>query len=152
MREVAIHGRLLQNMRATCGLTLEGRKMRTLLATSVALLLAASSAWAASITGSWQGSGRVTLNGGQIETVRCRVSYEAGSGRTFVISATCAHSNGIFKQTGRVVQINDSTYTGRLYSDDYGVAGDLKIRVSGSRQTVTATSDNGSASLTLSRQ
>jgi len=126
--------------------------MRTFLAISAALMLTASAAWAASIEGNWQGSGRVKLSGGQVENVRCRVSYEASTGRTFVITATCAHSNGIFKQSGRVVQINDSTYTGRLYSDQYGVAGDLSVRVSGSRQTVTAKSNNGSATLTLSRQ
>ena len=126
--------------------------MRTILAIFLTLPLASGAAWAASITGSWQGSGKVRLSGGQVENVRCRVSYEEGTGRTFVISATCAHSNGIFKQSGRVVQINDSTYTGRLYSDQYGVAGDLSVRVSGSRQTVTAKSDRGSATLTLSRQ
>jgi hypothetical protein len=126
--------------------------MRTFLTTFLTLLLGANAAWAASIAGNWQGSGRVKLSGGQVENVRCRVSYEESTGRTFVITATCAHSNGIFKQSGRVVQINDSTYTGRLYSEQYGVAGDLSVRVSGSRQTVTATSKNGSATLSLSRQ
>lgn len=126
--------------------------MRTLLAIWMALVLGAGAAWAASIEGNWSGSGQVRLRGGQIETVRCRVNYQAGSGRTFVITATCAHSNGIFKQSGRVVQIGDNDYTGHVYSDQYGVAGELSIRVSGDKQTLTAKSDNGSATITLSRQ
>lgn len=116
------------------------------------LCAAGGASAAASIEGNWQGSGTIRLSGGQVEKVRCRVNYRAGTGRTFVISASCAHSNGMFKQTGRVVRLNDSSYTGRLYSEQYGVAGDLSIRVSGNRQTVTATSERGAATLNLSRK
>lgn len=126
--------------------------MRTLVAMATALLVGVGTVWAASIEGSWHGSGQVRLKGGHVENVRCRISYEAGSGRTFVISATCAHSNGIFKQSGRVVQVSDTSYTGHVYSDQYGIAGDLSIKVSGSRQTLTAKSERGSATLTLNRQ
>jgi len=107
---------------------------------------------AASIEGSWAGGGTVRLKDGGVEKVRCRVKYEPGTGKTFVLYANCAHSNGTFQQSGRVVQRSSSQYTGRLYSEQYSVSGDVSIKVSGSRQTVTAVSPKGSATLTLRKQ
>lgn len=126
--------------------------MRFFLAFIMTLAVCTVTASAASIEGNWQGNGTVRLSGGQLEKVRCRVRYEAGTGRTFVMFATCAHSNGIFKQTGRVVKLSESSYTGRLYSDQYGVAGEVSVRLNGNRQTVTATSAQGTATFNLSRQ
>lgn len=107
---------------------------------------------AASIEGSWSGSGTVRLTEGGTEAVRCRIRYEKGSGRTFVLHVTCAHSNGTFKVSGRIVQLNGSQYSGRLYSDQYSVAGDVGISVSGTRQTLTAKSKKGSATVKLTKQ
>lgn len=107
---------------------------------------------AAPIAGSWAGNGSVKLKTGQTEKVRCRIRYENGSGRTVVLYVTCSHANGIFKVSGRVVKINGTYYTGRLYSEQYGTAGDVGITVKGNRQTVKAKSTQGVATVILNRQ
>lgn len=109
-------------------------------------------ALAASISGTWSGNGTVNLNTGEKEVVRCRIRYEEGSGNTFVLHVTCAHSNGTFQQSGRVVQLSANSYSGRLYSDQYDVSGDVTIIVSGNRQTITAKSAKGTAYLVLTRR
>ena len=112
----------------------------------------AGHAQAASIDGTWSGAGKVTLKNGSVESVRCRIRYEPGGGRTFVIHANCAHANGIFKQSGRIVQKTPNSYSGRLYSDQFGVSGNISIAVRGNKQTLTAVSANGRASVSLSKR
>ncbi len=107
---------------------------------------------AASIVGSWSGGGSVKLTSGQVEKVRCRIRYEKGSGRTVVLYVKCAHSNGTFQVSGRIVKLSNSYYSGRLYSEQYGTAGDVGVSVSGNRQTVTAKSSKGTATVMLTKQ
>lgn len=123
-----------------------------LLAIAFGAFAGAEAAKAAPIAGSWSGNGAVKLNSGDVENVRCRIRYENSTGRTVVLHVTCAHSNGTFKVSGRIVKLNESRYSGRLYSDQYGVAGNVSVSVSGSRQTLTAKSPKGSATVTLTRQ
>jgi len=107
---------------------------------------------AASIVGSWKGNGSVRLTSGQVEGLRCRIRYEQGSGRTVVLYVTCAHSNGTFEVSGRIVKLSNSYYSGRLYSEQYGTAGNVGIRVNGNRQTLKAKSSKGSATVILTKQ
>jgi len=107
---------------------------------------------AASIVGSWSGGGSVKLMSGQVEKIRCRIRYEKGSGRTVVLYVKCAHSNGSFQVSGRIVKLSNSYYSGRLYSEQYGTAGDVDVSVSGNRQTVTAKSSKGTATVILTKQ
>jgi len=129
--------------------------MRATLSSSLALALGifafSGLANAASIDGSWSGGGTVRLKEGGVEKIRCRIKYEPGSGKTYVLYANCAHSNGTFKQSGRVVKRSGSLYTGRLYSDQYNVSGDLNITVSGKKQIINAKSPKGSARITLTK-
>ena len=118
----------------------------------IGLAAGAVGADAASVTGSWAGSGKVKLKTGQVEPIRCRIRYEESSGRTFVMTVNCAHANGTFKQSGRVVKKSASRYTGRLYSQEYGVSGDISITVNGKSQTLRAKSAKGTASITLRRK
>lgn len=107
---------------------------------------------AASIIGSWKGNGSVRLTSGQVERIRCRMRYEQGSGRTVVLYITCAHANGTFEVSGRIVKISNSSYSGRLYSEHYNTAGDVRITVRGNRQTLKAISAKGTATVFLTRQ
>lgn len=109
-------------------------------------------AQAGSITGAWQGDGLVKLTSGRAEKIRCRLQYEAGSGRTFVVQVTCSHANGIFRTTGRIVKLSDSRYSGRLYSEQHDVAGEVSINVNGSRQLIRAVSSKGTATVNLTRR
>lgn len=122
-----------------------------LLAAALSLPLATSASAAANIIGSWKGRGSVKLTSGHVEPVSCSVRYESGdsSGKTYVLHATCATTAGTFQQSGRVVKRSGSSYTGRLYSDQYSVSGDVSISISGTRQTVRVSSPKGSGSLSL---
>lgn len=131
--------------------------MRHVIAIIVAYLLpvmafvAVAAEQAASVEGNWSGGGTVVLKSGQKEPVRCRINYEKSTGRTFVISANCAHANGTFQQSGRIVKVSENSYSGRLYSDQYSVSGDISIAVNGNSQTLTATSEKGQATLVLKK-
>jgi len=107
---------------------------------------------AASVEGSWSGSGTVRLKTGQVEPIRCRIKYEASTGRTFVMTVNCAHANGTFKQSGRIVKKSSSRYTGSLYSKDYGVSGNITISVNGRSQTLSAKSAKGTARIKLNKR
>ena len=130
--------------------------MRYIFASMIAavftIALVVDTAKAGPITGAWRGNGLVKLTSGKAERIRCRIRYEQGSGRTFVVHVTCAHAHGTFKTSGRVVKRSNTRYTGRLYSEQHDVAGDVSISVNGSRQHIKATSSKGSATVTLTRQ
>lgn len=108
-------------------------------------------AQADAIVGNWSGSGTVRHDGGT-DAVRCRVSYNKGTGRTYEVYANCAHPNGTFKQSGRVVDRGGNRYTGRVYSDQYQVTGSVTVSVRGNSQSISVNSPRGSAKLTLRRQ
>lgn len=122
------------------------------LALALGLPATASAASAASIAGSWSGRGTIRLASGQIEPVSCSVRYEKSTGRTYLLHARCSTTAGVFEQSGRVVQRSSSNYSGRLYSDEYAVSGDLNISLSGSSQTVRISSPKGSGSLKLRKR
>lgn len=130
--------------------------MRNLVIGCLALVMGvaagAASATAASVDGSWKGSGTVKLKTGQVERLSCNIKYEKSTGRTYVMRVRCAHTNGIFNQSGRIVKKGKSTYTGSLYSKDYGVSGDISIRVNGRSQTLSAKSAKGTARITLRKK
>ena len=122
------------------------------LALALGLPLTASVASAASIVGSWSGRGTIRLTSGQVEPVSCSVKFEKSSGRTFLIHARCSTTAGIFEQSGRIVKRSSGKYSGRMYSDQYAVSGDLNISVSGKIQTVRISSSKGSGSIKLRKR
>lgn len=107
---------------------------------------------AASIEGAWSGEGTVKLKAGGLEKIRCRIRYEKSTGRTFLVHVACAHTGGTFKVTGRIVELSPSSYSGRMYSDQYEVSGDVTVSMSGNSQTVKANSAKGTATMTLTKQ
>lgn len=126
--------------------------LSSLLAVMLGMVMLVDTAAAAPITGAWRGNGLVKLTSGHAERIRCRIRYEKGSGRTFVVHVSCAHAHGTFQTSGRVVKLSNTRYTGRLYSEQHDVAGDVSISVNGSKQHIRATSSKGSATVTLTRQ
>lgn len=119
---------------------------------ALALVSFAAPSFAGPIEGGWKGSGRAKLKGGQVEPVSCRLSYSKDTGRTYLVNVNCSHSAGTFHVTGRVVEQSSTKYTGRLYSDQYSVAGNVSINVNGNVQTITAVSERGTARLKLRKQ
>jgi hypothetical protein len=105
------------------------------------------------LAGSWSGGGSVQPVDGDKEVVRCRITYKKDIGRTYLIHAICSVPGiGRYEQTGRVVKVSNTRFTGRLYSDQYSVTGNVAISVSGSRQTISISSPNGTGRLTMSKR
>lgn len=104
------------------------------------------------IIGSWHGGGTAKPANGQAEPVRCRVTYSASVGRSFELSANCAHAAGAFEQRGRVVSLGGNRYTGRIYNQQYNATGEVSVSLRGRQQVVTVTSELGTANMTLNKR
>ena len=114
--------------------------------------------------GSWSGSGKMRLEGGRSETLRCRANYvERGGGNAVGISLRCASQANrvelranLTSNSGRVNgdweerEFNASgsasgTATGNHISlaiNGGGLTGSLSLTTSGTRQTVSISTEN----------
>jgi hypothetical protein len=125
--------------------------MRHALILSLIVLSAAftsAPAAAASLEGSWRGSGIVSHRG-TADAVRCRVSFARVSAKSFAVSSQCATETGRYDVSGRVVSSGANRYFGLVQGQ--GLSGRAVIVQHGNRLSVTVTSRRGSATLTLSR-
>ncbi len=107
---------------------------------------------AASIDGTWSGSGFVKPDDGPREKVRCRITYSRSGKKLFDVRATCATSSNKIRQTGEVLMVSPSRYVGDFYNSEYDVSGRVRVKVSGSRQTVSFRSKSGHGRVTLRRR
>ncbi|MBC8013073.1 MAG: hypothetical protein H7X74_03160 [Methyloceanibacter sp.] len=120
-----------------------------LIVSLVALSAAFTSALAAaSLEGSWRGSGIVSHRG-TADAVRCRVSFSRVTAKSFGVSAQCATDTGRYDVSGRVVGSGANRYFGLLQGQ--GVSGQVVIVQHGNRLSVTVTNRRGSAKFSLSR-
>lgn len=106
---------------------------------------------AASLAGSWSGSGWVSFSNGNKEKARCRASY-SGSGGAYTITATCATASGKASQTAKVYKVSGTSYKGSFFNSEYNVRGSIRVNVSGNSQSVSLSGDGASAQLSLSRR
>lgn len=107
---------------------------------------------AAELTGTWSGSGTVTLANGAREKARCRASYIAAGGRTYAMSATCATASAKVSQTAILSQNTKNRFGGTFYNPEFGVTGRIRIIVSGKRQTVYLSGSAGHATFSMQRR
>jgi hypothetical protein len=125
--------------------------MRQILILSFIVLGAAFTpalAAAATIEGSWRGSGIVSHRG-SADAVRCRVRFSRATAQSFGVSAQCATDTGRYDVSGRVVSQGGSRYSGWVTTNNQG--GLAVIVQHGNRLSVTVKSRRGSAKLSLSR-
>jgi hypothetical protein len=104
-----------------------------------------------SLEGSWKGGGWVSVVGGSRERAHCQVHYSAANGAQYSLTATCATDSGKASQTARIHKAGEHAYKGQFYNAEYDVTGQIRVIVHGNKQTVTLTSDSGTALLTLTR-
>ena len=107
---------------------------------------------AASLGGSWTGTGIIRTITGDAEKARCRVSYSKVSESSYQLNAKCASTSGKAIQTATVRPIGKNLYSGTFHNTEYNASGKVTITLSGNRQTVSMTSNQGSATLTLRRK
>ena len=67
------------------------------------------------------------------------------------MSATCATPSGKVSQSASLHQTTANSYSGNFHNTEFNVSGTIRIRVSGRSQSVSLSSDSGSASFSLSK-
>lgn len=107
---------------------------------------------AAELSGTWSGSGTVTLASGAKEKTRCRATYNHAGGRSYAMSATCATSSAKVSQTAILSQNTANRFGGTFYNPEFGVTGRIRVILSGKRQTVYLTGGAGYATISMQRQ
>ena len=100
------------------------------------------------IEGWWRGSGIVTYRNGA-DIVQCRVKYTRATAQSFAVSSLCATESGHYELTGRVINVGGNRHTGWVQQGNQ--SGRLTLVQHGNRLSVTVTSRQGSARLTLAR-
>src|SRR5687768_1631121 len=104
------------------------------------------------LSGSWSGSGSVTLASGATERIRCRATYEvAPSGNTFQQSLRCTSDSYNFDLRSSVVRSGDAV-SGTWSETSRNVTGGIAGRVSGSQIQAMIQGPAFPASLTLATQ
>ena len=118
-----------------------------------ALLLCASlttvRAEPGSIAGLWSGSGTVGYRG-QVDRVFCRSRFAKTSAKSFSVSSVCTTENGRYDIAGHVTSTGGGRYRGTVMSNN--VSGRVTLFYSGRQMSVTVTSQQGSAQMTLARR
>ena len=121
-------------------------------ATMVQLPGQSFAASAASIKGNWVGTGQVKLQSGNQERVSCRVKYGRIAGQEFSVVARCATSGTHIDQSGQLKRLSADRYVGNIHNEQFNVTARVTVTVSGGRQTVSISSNQGSATLRLKRR
>jgi hypothetical protein len=105
----------------------------------------------AGLGGSWSGGGWVDFASGSRERARCRARYTATSATSYSVYATCATPSGSVTQAATLRKAGAYSYVGSFYNSQYNVSGSIRVTLRGNSQSVTLSSQSGSASLSLSR-
>jgi hypothetical protein len=115
--------------------------------------ITASSALAqqASLLGAWSGTGRMVLPSGDVERVRCRVSFRQRSSRTFGMSAVCATASTRIAQVASLWRVSANSFHGQFFNREYDISGSIQITVRGNRLWASLSGGGGSGTIRLSR-
>lgn len=103
------------------------------------------------LAGSWSGGGSVSFATGKKESARCRASFSKSGGSSYEMNATCATPSGKVSQSASLQKLTANSYSGSFHNAEYNVSGSIRIRVNGNSQSVSLSSDSGSANFQLSR-
>ena len=101
----------------------------------------------AHFAGNWSGNGKITVQNGTSERIRCRSSNSA-SGNGLNLSMRCASDSYTFN-LGSEITADGSNVSGSWNETSRGVVGSLSGKISGSNITATATSVGVTAALSI---
>ena len=103
----------------------------------------------AHLTGSWSGQGKITVQNGSSERIRCRGTYRAGeSGARLALSLRCASDSYKFELASDITY-DGGNITGSWNETTRQVYGQLAGRVAGSNISAQASAVGFSASLSI---
>jgi hypothetical protein len=107
-------------------------------------------AQAATISGTWNGGGVVTLPSGNTERVRCRATISQRGDQAYM-TAMCATPSMRVNQTAELVRVSANRFTGDYLNRDYGVSGSIRVTVSGNSLNASLSGGGGSAQISMNR-
>jgi hypothetical protein len=119
---------------------------------TLVIFTAPQQAVAQSLEGTWSGAGVAKPTSGQSERVRCRITYSREGQKVFDVAANCATTSVKFHQTGKLLMVSPTRFVGDFYNPEYDVSGRVRVKLSGSTQSVTFSGPKGTGSITLTRQ
>lgn len=103
------------------------------------------------LSGAWSGGGSVVYSTGSKEKARCRAQFKSTGGSSYAMNATCATASGKVAQSATLRKTGANSYSGSFRNPDYNVTGSIRVTVSGNSQSVSMSSDAGTASFSMSR-
>jgi|1185.fasta_scaffold57661_2 hypothetical protein len=101
----------------------------------------------AHFAGTWSGNGKITVQNGTSERIRCR-SNNTASGNALALSMRCASDSYTFN-LGSDIAAEGANISGSWNETSRGVIGSLSGKISGSNITATATSVGVTAALSI---
>ena len=104
----------------------------------------------AALAGAWHGGGVVEYVTGSRERARCQANYSEGTA-VVSVNATCATPSGSVTQSARLRKTGANSYAGTFFNPQFNASGSMRVVVHGNTQSVSISSGNGSASLSLKR-
>jgi hypothetical protein len=126
--------------------------LTSLAMTALLLSFAAQSSNAADGTltpfaGNWSGTGKITVQNGSSERIRCR-SNNSSSGKTLALSMRCASDSYKFDLASDIAS-EGGNISGSWNETSRGVIGTLSGRITGSNIQATATAIGVTAALSI---
>jgi hypothetical protein len=103
------------------------------------------------LAGAWSGGGSVAFASGAKERASCRAKFMRAGASGYTMSALCATASAKVAQTASLRKVGANSYAGSFHNPEYGVTGSIHITVNGRSQSVSLSSDVGSASFRLSK-
>ncbi len=111
----------------------------------------ASSAEPGGLSGSWRGSGWVTLSSGKRERARCTASYSPSSANSYTLKALCATSSAKATQTATLTEVSKNRFRGSFYNPEFDVRGTIRVVLKGRSQSVTLKGNGATANIQMRR-
>jgi hypothetical protein len=102
-----------------------------------------------SIIGSWSGSGSIAFASGSKERARCRAHFAKTGASSYAMNATCATASAKVDQTATLYRTGARSYSGTFFNQQYNTGGQIRITVSGGRQSVRLSGEAGTAFFSL---
>lgn len=122
------------------------------MAAALGLAATATTASAVTLDGVWIGGGYAQPQSGARERLRCRVTYSRISRKVYSVNAICATAAARIRQTGELIMVRPGLFVGDFVNHQYDIAGRVRVRTRGSRQSVTFSSRAGRGSLSLRKR
>jgi hypothetical protein len=103
------------------------------------------------LAGSWGGGGKIVFPSGETERARCRAHFRSYGRNTYRMSAVCATASTRVQQTADIRRVGGNVYRGDFFNEEHGIAGSIRITLSGSRLRASLSGGGGSAVFVLRR-